>query len=623
MVNRLSIAMKTYSALLLCIMTCLLLQAQDSLRYDGPYRLGDYEGLSSYMYSKSESTVLFNGPFSFHGNNVHALVSASDPYFRFEGSYENNNPIGNWRLVFGEFSATQQAEMIDYIYQVEIEGQEHTSVGEIRNGQFEGLWVQQIQSIEASQAAEILFKSEFNFTNGIAQQAFQIESDNYSLLGRFLRNGLAHDVWTLYEDLQPIENWHFNNGRLLKVSKEIGVGRDVVLFSSNENLKMVNLDDAYLNTIDTYYDLLDSQEQIGTVPSLLRQNIALYDKTSETFNLLSDTPSIVPNFIVGLPHYPIDSAERTQLDTIRSFSLKMDAIHKSILNNSALELLRLSDDEVDASLKSLSGYNQSVLTPIKTLLEYDKDGQLEYLNRDLLISKIWPKGEIYASDGKSYTVDNMEAVRDVTRYYYKRSDLISQALSQKLNASVRQQEVVLLEEQLMAEIKALDQLAISQDTLIDNYLLQIQNFKEERMAIYAQQNDVELKLDETKNAITCMRQLQSLSETIKSIPSQQDSMELLYTDDVWNIFTATVMEERVKKRILDAYNDILIPYFLDKVEHNLSCANAQLLSDQLNATTVRMRELRIEDTSKLERRLKKARTPESIMNLLDIPQREM
>ena len=69
------------------------------------------------------------------------------------------------------------------------------------------------------------------------------------------------------------------------------------------------------------------------------------------------------------------------------------------------------------------------------------------------------------------------------------------------------------------------------------------------------------------------------------------------------------MDETVKRRILSAYTNVLIPYYLKNITQGLPCENAPQWIELVNKTYDRMLELREEDTRKMERKLKKEEDP--------------
>ena len=109
-----------------------------------------------------------------------------------------------------------------------------------------------------------------------------------------------------------------------------------------------------------------------------------------------------------------------------------------------------------------------------------------------------------------------------------------------------------------------------------------------------------------------------LTTTVSLTTKRQKEIKALYIDAVWNPFTSTVMNEDVKPRIITAYKNVLIPYLLDEVEHNLSCKKVSQLSKLYNGVYDRMLELREEETNKLERKLRKEKDPIVVLDLFTI-----
>ena len=78
------------------------------------------------------------------------------------------------------------------------------------------------------------------------------------------------------------------------------------------------------------------------------------------------------------------------------------------------------------------------------------------------------------------------------------------------------------------------------------------------------------------------------------------------------------MDEEVKKRITLAYRKVLAPYFTEQIASGLTCNTAAELAYQMESTHQRMLRLREEDTSKLERKLRKEQDPKVVMRLFGI-----
>ena len=78
------------------------------------------------------------------------------------------------------------------------------------------------------------------------------------------------------------------------------------------------------------------------------------------------------------------------------------------------------------------------------------------------------------------------------------------------------------------------------------------------------------------------------------------------------------MDERVKKRITAAYNNVALPYLLTTINEKISCENVAQIKDLYEQLHVRMLELREEDTSKLERKLRKEDNPKVVLQSFNL-----
>ena len=138
------------------------------------------------------------------------------------------------------------------------------------------------------------------------------------------------------------------------------------------------------------------------------------------------------------------------------------------------------------------------------------------------------------------------------------------------------------------------------------------------LATYAKMPNDKEKLNRARALISCLLHYDTLSQEIMVLPEQLLELETTYTDAVWNPFTATIMDESVKRRITNAYNNVLLPYLFEKVKADLDCSNVEGLQQLFQRSHKRLLELRGEDTSKLERRLRKERNPKVVLQLLNL-----
>ena len=89
----------------------------------------------------------------------------------------------------------------------------------------------------------------------------------------------------------------------------------------------------------------------------------------------------------------------------------------------------------------------------------------------------------------------------------------------------------------------------------------------------------------------------------------------MFGTHLWQI----LCRKAVKKRITDAYEEVLIPYFLNQAGADSDCSEIANLVAQMNRTYDRMFALRTLMTKKLERKLKREDNPKTVMLLLNQP----
>jgi glutamyl-tRNA reductase len=87
---------------------------------------------------------------------------------------------------------------------------------------------------------------------------------------------------------------------------------------------------------------------------------------------------------------------------------------------------------------------------------------------------------------------------------------------------------------------------------------------------------------------------------------------------VWNPFTATIMSDQIKGRLTEAYDGLLIPSILTRIKTGLACAQVAEVHSILDQLYAKMKTLRKQNTSKLERKLRRENDPNTALELFGI-----
>tara|TARA_R110002051_G_scaffold137916_2_gene210572 strand:- start:76927 stop:78816 length:1890 start_codon:yes stop_codon:yes gene_type:complete len=623
------------------------MNAQETRTYNGPLQIGKYNGKATYSYKIVENDTVLDGDFTVLRSNLQELLEKQDYSFQFKGAFVDGTANGPWKFQFGEFNSKSQSEVIDYQYRVLVSGIQKSASGKIKMGKPNGKWIILEEKIDDSEISSTLFKSVVSFESGVPQQNFSINNENYTLVGRFLRDGLAHDEWSLFptNEMDQSESWFFKDGLLqsIRIDDENDHKTIKAYQAYNGETMAINLDAGYIKALEIQFSQVDVDIlQHNSLPKLLKQNAARYQ---EVDNILSELgkSEFLPEFKVKVPYYPLDSLDVLKVDSIISYYKKANDLSESILHNSQLNILKLSDVNTAYQYNTVLQLKENYLKPIQEIVSYDSLGILEYTSRQQLINHVFPAGMPKSEmdiqmqidsveSSKSYTIQstsltkssntNIENIEAVAKMGYDGILAIANEVKETLAQEKRQNELASLEEEIILQN---DSLVVFIEAINDsiplkyaNSLQQIISFASTTLNDYSKVKSAQNRLTAARSAVKCLENLNTLSITVSQMPIYQTDIKESYTDRIWNPFMATLMDEDIKKKITTAYSKILEPYFLNQIAEHISCDTMEVLNNNINTTYSKILELKDQDTKKLERRLKKEKDPIAVLELLNI-----
>lgn len=623
-----------------------LSKAQETKKYQGDYKLLKYEGKASFDYKIVESDTILEGSFLFSKTDLDSLLSRKENSFNISGFFTNNQPNGAWRMSFGEFTSNYSSKLINYEYKISVNGVEETVSGNMNNGKPNGNWVFKVDEIKDSEFSKVLFQSDFTFQDGIPQQSFTIANDSTTLAGRFLRNGYAHDEWTIFENENAIgnsETWVFKSGVLQRIEVNTNTQKTYKYFSvDDKNLREVNLDSRYLKVIKLLQGIKNESFKNSKIELLLFKNESYYKKIDTIFSKLGDA-SFFPEFKVFLPAYPLSDSENENIESIENLFLKAKSISTKYIDNTQLSILKLSDDKAAFLYEVIKEVDTNYLQPLSTFLDFKNEGVLTFIPREKLIEYLWKSGKpskkikvnwsIEDTDKpRTFTLENhqnfdfsnndVSTVLEIVKYASQSLEKIDANLSSKLLAQLKEEELIKLEEKLLEKNKNLSQLLDSTKQRITisqkEALIRLKELEKEQLAKYAQLKNFNEKLEEGKNLLSCYEVYQKLANSIQELEKNKETIKKEYTQKIWNPFTATLMDEQVKKRILNTFDDVLLPFFLGEINKKLSCEQAKNLDALIENTYQKILEIRNLNTRKLERKLKRTKQPKEVLELMGV-----
>ncbi len=613
---------------------------QEKQQYNGPLEVGTYKGKAAYTYVVTEQDTLYDGTFQLQSSNLNALLEEADTSFLMEGSFDKGTPTGPWLFQFGEFQTESESKLVGYEYRVLVSGQQEEGRGTILKGKPDGKWSYEVNRIKSSEIESTLFSSVINFENGVPQQSFQMENDSTVLVGRFLRNGLAHDEWTSYasNDLEDTENWIFNEGLLQEINWTTdGISKEISVFTSHNSYKTIALNQGYIDLLKATITSENSIDFKSEVAQLLAENDGYYAKLNGILNKMGPT-DLTPNFKVKVPFYELDAQQKSDIDQIAQDFKTAKSISDTLLNNSHLNIVRRSDADAQYRYEVVKKIDADFLQPLHTFVKYKEEDILEYMELPQLMQQLWPSGKpntnievvtdtaqntrtfVLANTGEfNFNGNSTKTVAAIAEYAKLSLQELMESLSDRLTNEARLQALNGLEKDLIAEndslVTQIDSLLPALPLLYNAPLNNLKKLADKSLGEYASLNKPEEKLTFGNKLKVCLGELQELTGVLGVLPATSEEIKILYEDAIWNPFMATVMQEGVKKRVTSAYSEILLPDFLIQATQ-VDCENAKKLTEQITHTNNRMVKLREEDTKKLERKLRREKNPNEIMKLL-------
>ncbi len=624
------------------------LSAQRLLRYQGPYSTMNYEGLAQFDYSLVENDTIFNGTFQFQQDQLKSALDETAEYFSIKGNMKDNIPGEDWQFTFGDFATENKVKKIDYTFRLNLSGKEHNASGNFLDGAPDGEWLHIVKDIGNAAVIDTLFFSRFQFVGGVPRNIFEIYNNNSLLAGRFLETGFAHDEWELYttESLEAVEVWAFNEGRLEKITKSYNQEsiQSLIYPKALNNPEVMILDSSYLAIVrllallSVDYDTTTYESRIS---GLLSENESYYQKINGLLNNLGEA-AFSSNIKVKVEQYPLTQNEVSKLDSLSKLYDDISATNSMLNKNSQINILKLANEEVLFEASALNYYQEKYLDPLEEVFSTYKRGLLKFIPRDSLAIKLLPIEELRETQKFEYVWNDSIRVRnlnelfqttsatgqgfalffDYAEHVLSNSSSLQNKLSQRLETQERQKLLLQFEESLMQTVSRLnEQIDSLKDTTgvrEQKALSSAKVYVQKALKQYSMMEEDFEKPSEAKLLTKCFSNIGDFAADIATIPAKEKEIAKLYTDDVFNPFTSTVMSEQVKTKLTDAYEEILIPFFLDKLEEPIKCNLVAAYDRAFTELHQKMKELRKADTNKLERKIQKADNAETILEMLGI-----
>lgn len=607
--------------------------------YKGPIKIDKYAGYANFQYDLIKKDTILTGAFEMKGSSFDAIPEDGINYFSFNGNYDGNVPDGNWQFQFGKFSSGNQSTLKNYSLQIKVNGKLQEVKVEVDKGRLiqKKLWE---YNLDQSTITDTAFISNISHEKESLKGEFSLADQQTSLKGSISADGYANENWSANSiKSDTLFTLNFEKGWLREIKKQrTDTTKFLTVFDKNiKKSKTSTISSNYFNVLNLLQTLKKEPLLPTGIAALIKQNDINETITDSLLTKLgiSTEHSRVK---VLLPHYPINKQEKNQLIAIKKGVQHADSIFTSFRTNAELEVLKQTDDMVLFYIATADEIENRFIQPIKKLIGFQQENILEFLPRESIKNLIFKDSidatfNVNLKDSSAiFTIEKIKQLdqskkglagnQELLKIVVTELDSIKQKIDIKLEKNARKKELIALEKKLLSEHKMFNKLV---DSLVKetedpykNMILSVKNYVDKEIKTYWKYENVAIKLVFTEKMLNCLKNMEKAVSLTADLPKRNQAITKEYTAEVWNVYTATMMKEITKKRIYNAYNDVVVPFFKDKFTYNMSCDNVTENIDLLNKTHMRMLELRNERTGPLERKVRKSTDAVEILKAFKI-----
>lgn len=630
--------------------------SQGDKQYKGDFYLtGDtIVGYAEYDYELQNGDTVKQGNFLFQST----LDGNKGEYFKgieFEGRFSNNKKNGNWLFRASRLKPTGSPKIINGYITYPSSGSRYSINAIFKNGIANGSWEVLSCKLDSNICTDTVFWVQTHFKSGDLQGSLTGKTNQINLKGSFVNSGLISGEWITEHKVggNRIEEVRlYEKGKLVKVFFIIDSERvDVELPGVNLNIG-------------------EEEENLDTIPisELYFQVILHSAKTANKSNLtalLDSTNRLVSNSLSSLEEYNhhrlwrlLPGSERTRYGkaVLKKFPFtdeeedfaqvaaekvkEISEVFKAFFNDNQIDISKHSFEDLSLQYETMKIYRANIESLDSIVRDYNAEF-FQYLNREDFLKHFNPQittgtnkvNYQFKDSEKSEEVNFVEIDANNDNYYTQRLEYLDR-VAEKVNEihSLADKRV----EQFKKEAKlneAEEKLISSRDTL---YLLynreeQPENFNDFHFSVTPKARSfiknkfdeyasltVEERLKASDSLISCFQNLVFLYDVLAEQPDKIQKIDDLYMRNIWSPFTYTYMDERVKERIFEAYDNIVYPQVMDYLKNNINCSKIKSSAENLNAIYSKMVKLRDRDTKQLERELRKANKLEEVNEIMNL-----
>ncbi len=636
-------------------------------KYEGPYTLGDeYSGTAVYQYTVSRSDTIKQGAFVFE--SVTSGISNEDLFhsLHYKGNYEQGLKSGNW--IYSAKKIRPHGSLKESNYQIiqQSVGKEFLVNGNFKDGRANGRWTLLEQSIENSIPSDTSILVSANFKDGILQGKVQGYYNDIEFSGSVDSEGFIDGQWhfnhslpednsidelRIYVNGIQVNHYMIVQGDTISIEylgieadyDSLGIWESLVLNGKYfEIIKNANVGLAsYFSQSSELTLSLDTNQHIVSNSNALledvlssfagRDNILFWQLTSGSVPLAKVNAKLLKK--------PFSEVELANLAKARTINNELSKTLKDVFEDPSIELDRYANKDLMFYYAVLKIY-ESRIASISDILNRFSNQTYEYMNRDKIYAHLMKNSsypEFVSFEFKDEQFEEQHEFASIHDTEYNAAEVIIDQLNNIQNKVSEILSVIdkILESKL-TEFKLIEkerQLVKKKDSVIYLYSNagNEESFNEYHriisdrvqsytLGIFRDYPALEMqeKVDTVDAILNCLDSFLKLYVAQTEIPSKLQRLNESYTRTVWNPYTMTDMQERMKERVYNAFITYLFPFYLDDIERSINCDDLENKHRNFELIYRKMMELREQDTRDIERALRGVNSAAKVLEIYNI-----
>lgn len=651
-------------ALLFVLMLLSNLQVfgQQIQQHNGDYTINEnINGYALFDYYKSGQETVKHGNFRFERMVTDSVENTVDGIV-LTGIYQNNRKDGPWRYSYKEFSPVGKPGTTDNEIIFRTNGHDYTISANFSSGKINGDFSIKQRTVANSSTKDTLLYLSSNYAVGTMIGVVTGKDEKASFRGRLNREGMPDGVWEFtHKDQERIKEYReYSDGVLKNHYFTINnnqldithIGLDTTEDQSGEIWEKVRIDPQYLRVI--YYASIGVKEAerlqkfIDPALDYIQQSNDLLEKTLfranvhneiEVWNLTEGNTGPIEPVSARLRKFPINDSEKSTYDEASKLLTKIQETINRFFDNPQISIGIHSYREIYFNHEVMRVFSEKV-DLISPLVELLYDDAAVYLDRKAMIKYIipdinYPSEITYAYNDTNYSENynfpksinsDSASVRDIHSHLEEIEKRIQEITDNTEEILKQYRSETELQEKEADLLKTKDSIIalFSNKNKKETYnewhreiAQEVIPFVEDTFINYAAL-PIENRVAEVDRIETCFTESKNLYKSLEDLPRKLNRLDEVYTRTVWNPYTFTYMDERVKERVYRTFENDLFPYVWSELKNNLSCTTIADKTQNLETLYRKMITTREEDTRDMERQLRRARNIDDIINAMNL-----